>query len=184
MIHLWKRLWNDPRKLAKLVGVGIVAGVAAYNSYGHQVFVANWAHQSSSLAHTSPLSIDGMLLVMSVLIAEDKLDGRRPRWWAVFGFWFGAVVSVAANTASTIIAHGPEPISIGWTACPPVILLIVVEALSRKGKPIKNPNRVEGAKRGHANRAATPKPRSRGRRSPTTTARKPQLTVVNQTASE
>lgn len=95
----WKRLWNDPRLMAKLAGVAVVAGVAAYNSYGHQVFVAIWADQGKSLAYSLPISVDGMLLVMAVLIAEDKHEGRHPRWMAVAWFWLGALYSVAANLA-------------------------------------------------------------------------------------
>jgi len=122
------------RRGAYVLSIGTVTGVAALASYEHQVDVATLAHQATLLAHTLPLSIDGMLLVATLAMSEDKANGRKPRGWARFGFWFGAAVSTAANIASTVVHYG-DPLSIAWSMVAPIVLLIVVEIMARPGKP-------------------------------------------------
>jgi hypothetical protein len=142
------------RKAATRLAVGIVTIVAGYNSFGHQYDVARMAHQPREFAAVLPFSVDGLLLACSVAMAEDKAEGRRPRLWAVVGFWIGALVSVAANVASVIVHFGLDWLAIGVSAWPPFALLITVEVLSRKGRPVKNPNRVQGARKAAATRAS------------------------------
>lgn len=113
----------------------VVAGVAAINSYEHMRDVAVLGHQKEWLASTLPLSVDGMLIIASLAMAEDKAQDRRPRGWARVAFWFGAVVSLAANVASTAVHHG-DVLSIGVAAWPPLALLVVTEILARPGKPL------------------------------------------------
>ena len=67
-------------------------------------------------------------------MAEDRAFNRYPRTWARLAFWFGAVVSLAANIASTAVHHG-DPLSIGVAAWPPLALLVVTEIMARPGKP-------------------------------------------------
>ncbi|MES2211473.1 MAG: DUF2637 domain-containing protein [Chloroflexota bacterium] len=122
------------RRTAYVLSIGTVTGVAALASYEHQVDVATLAHQAALLAHTLPLSIDGMLLVATLAMSEDKANGRKPRGWARFGFWFGAAVSTAANIASTVVHYG-DWLSIAWSMVAPIVLLIVVEIMARPGKP-------------------------------------------------
>lgn len=122
------------RRGAYVLSIGTVTGVAALASYEHQVDVATLAHQATLLAHTLPLSIDGMLLVATLAMSEDKANGRKPRGWARFGFWFGAAVSTAANIASTVVHYG-DPLSIAWSMVAPIVLLVVVEIMARPGKP-------------------------------------------------
>lgn len=157
------------RKFATRASVSVVATVAGYASYGHQYDVARMAHQPQHLAAVLPFSVDGMLLAASVAIAEDKAEGRKPRLWAVIAFWLGAVVSVTANVASVIVHYGLDWLAIGVSAWPPLALLITVEVLSRKGRPVKNPNRVEGARRAAATRSAK-KATTRRRRKPAVVA--------------
>lgn len=152
------------RRFATFSSVGLVAAVAAYNSYGHQYDVARMAHQPHAFAVALPFSVDGMLWAAAVAMAEDKAEGRRPRLWAVIAFWLGAVVSVAANVMSVIVHYGLGWLAIGVSAWPPIALLITVEVLARKGKPVKNPNRVEGGRRAAAKRAASTKRQPRRRR--------------------
>jgi Protein of unknown function (DUF2637) len=154
------------RRFATASSVSIVAAVAGYNSYGHQYDVAIMAHQPAHFAAALPFSVDGMLLAASVAMAEDKAEGRKPRLWAVVAFWLGAAVSVSANVASVIVHYGFDWLAIGVSAWPPVALLITVEVLTRKGRPVKNPNRVEGGRRAAATRATTTKKRPAGRRKP------------------
>lgn len=152
------------RRTATVGAVSTVAGVAGYASYGHQYDVAIMAHQPTALAAVFPLSVDGMLLAASLAIAEDKANGRKPRTWALVAFWLGAAVSVAANIASVIVHWGLDPLAIAVSAWPPLALLITVEVLSRKGKPEKNPRRVEGGRKAAAKRKA--KTRARRTRKP------------------
>lgn len=158
------------RKLATRLGVGMVIAVSGYQSYGHQYDVARMAHQPQHLAVALPFSVDGMLLAASVAMAEDKADGRRPRMWAIVAFWLGAAVSVSANVASVVVHYGFDWLAIGLSAWPPIALLITVEVLARKGKLMKNPNRVEGARRAAQTRKTRKPaaPRKRSPRTPTT----------------
>jgi hypothetical protein len=158
------RAFVSSRRFATASSVGMVALVAGYNSYGHQYDVAIMAHQPSHFAAALPFSVDGMLLAASVAMAEDKSEGRRPRLWAVIAFWLGAAVSVSANVASVIVHYGFDWLAIGVSAWPPIALLITVEVLSRKGKPVKNPNRVEGGRRAAAARATKKRPATRRRK--------------------
>lgn len=116
----------------------VVAAVAAVNSYEHMRDVALLGHQVQLLASTLPLSVDGLLIIASLAMAEDKANHRAARTWARVAFWFGAVVSLAANIASTAVHHG-DPLSIGVAAWPPVALLIVVEIMAKPGKPLNVP---------------------------------------------
>lgn len=121
------------RRIAYTLSIGTVAGVAAFGSYSHMHDVAVLGHQAELLARALPLSVDGMLLVATLAMAEDKANHRYPRAWARFAFWLGAVVSVAANIAATA-AHYGDPLSIAVSIWPPVALLVVVEMMARPGR--------------------------------------------------
>lgn len=170
------------RKFATRASVSIVATVAGYASYGHQYDVAVMAHQPQHLAAVLPFSVDGMLLAASVAMAEDKAEGRKPRLWAVLAFWLGAAVSVAANTMSVIVHYGFDWLAMGISAWPPIALLITVEVLSRKGKPVKNPNRVEGARKAAVTRSA--KKSAPRRRKPVTAPVSPGMPPVDAPEAE
>lgn len=157
------------RQFTTRLGVGMVIAVSSYQSYGHQYDVALMAHQPQHLAVALPFSVDGMLLAASVAMAEDKAEGRKPRLWAVIAFWLGAAVSVSANVASVVVHYGFDWLAIGISAWPPIALLITVEVLARKGKLVKNPNRVEGGRRAAA---------ARKTRKPATRTRKPRTPIT------
>lgn len=130
------RLSYWTRRIAYVLSLGTVTSVAALASYSHQVDVALLAHQASLLAHTLPLSVDGMLIVATLAMSEDKAKGLHPRGWARFGFWLGAALSVTANVTATAVHYG-DPISIGGSVVAPVLLLVCVEITARPGKPRK-----------------------------------------------
>lgn len=134
-------MYAAPRRIAYALSIGTVSGVAAWGSYWHQVDVATLAHQASALAHTLPLSVDGMLVVATLAMSEDKANGRKPRGWARAAFWLGAAVSVAANIASTAVHYG-DPLSIAVSMWAPIALLFVVEIMARPGK-LKKPEASE-----------------------------------------
>ena len=121
------------RRLAFGVSFVTVAGAAAVTSYAHMRDVAMLGHQPPALAAVLPLSVDGLLVIASLAMAEDKARDRHPRTWARVAFWFGAVISLAANIASTAAHHG-DPLSIGVSAWPPLALLVVTEIMARPGK--------------------------------------------------
>jgi hypothetical protein len=122
------------RKVITRTSVSVVALIAGYASYGHQKDVALRAHQPEHLALVLPFSVDGMIAAAAAAIAEDKAEGRKPRLWAVLGFWLGAAVSTAANVASVLVHWGLDTLAIAVSAWPPVAFLITIEILSRKGK--------------------------------------------------
>lgn len=123
------------RRVGYSLSIGTVALIAAWGSYRHMLDVAlNAAHQPIEVAATLPLSVDGMLLVATLAMADDKAHGRIPRTWARFAFWLGAAISVSANIASTVVHNGIDPLSIGVAAWAPIALLVVTEIMARPGK--------------------------------------------------
>jgi len=122
------------RRLAYALSFVLVAGVAAVVSYSHIRDVAVYGHQGTLVAHLIPLSIDGMMLIATLAMAEDKAANRLPRGWARSGFWFGAAVSVACNVAAVVVEHGWEPLAIGISGLAPILLLWAIEIVARPGR--------------------------------------------------
>lgn len=123
------------RRFGYAISFLVVAGVAAYVSYGHIAEVARLAHQPEGLAKVLPLSVDGLMLIATLAMAEDKANNRHPRGWARVAFWIGAAVSVAANIASTLVHYGPEPLALAVAGWAPIALLLAIEVVARPGKP-------------------------------------------------
>ena len=117
-------------RFARNTSAAVVAGIAGYASYWHQVAVAIRAGERAEIAHVIPLSVDGMLVVASIVMVDDRQMGRKPRWSARIAFLVGTVATVGANVA------GAHPTVLGRTvaAWPALALLLVVEMLSRKGR--------------------------------------------------
>lgn len=122
------------RRIGFILGFGVVAGIAAWASYWHQVDLALLAHQPAKLANVLPLSVDGMLVVGAMAMADDIANNRKPRGWARFAFWLGATVSTLANITSTAVHYG-DLLSIVVSAWAPICFLVSVEIIRRKGKP-------------------------------------------------
>lgn len=122
------------RRIGYAVSFLIVAGVAAYVSFGHIYEVAVLAHQPRHLAVALPLSVDGLMLIATLAMAEDKAANRKPRGWARFGFWLGGAVSVSANLASTLVHFGPLPLDLAVAGWAPIALLVGIEIVARPGK--------------------------------------------------
>lgn len=125
---------NQWRRVGYVLSFVVVAGVAAAISYQHIRQVAEIAHQPALIAALLPLSVDGLMLVASLALGEDKAANRHPRGWARFGFWLGAAVSIAANVSSVVVEHGVEPLAIAVAGFAPVALLVCVEIVSRPGR--------------------------------------------------
>ncbi|MFE9206225.1 DUF2637 domain-containing protein [Micromonospora sp. NPDC007230] len=108
----------------------LVALVAGYASFTHIYDVAREAGEHPSVASVLPLSVDGLVLVGSLAVLDDKRNGRKPRLSARLAIAFGVVATLAANVASA----EPTWIARAVAAVPPLAFLIAVEVLSRRGK--------------------------------------------------
>jgi len=118
--------------IASRLSTGIVAAVAGYASFRHIVKVAQDAGEHLSVAAIYPLAIDGLILVGTLAMLEDKRDGRKPRLSARLAVAFGIIATLAANIASAEPTVKARLVA----AVPPLAFLISVEVLSRRGKRI------------------------------------------------
>jgi hypothetical protein len=96
------------------------------------VEVATAAGEDLAVAGVMPLSIDGLVVVASLAMLEDKRNGRIPRWSARVALVFGILATLGFNLASA------EPT---WTAravaaVPAISFLLAVEVLSRTGRRV------------------------------------------------
>jgi Protein of unknown function (DUF2637) len=120
---------NGPR-LARNASAAVVAGIAAWSSYSHMVHVALRFGERPEVAWLLPFSVDGMLVVASVAMVDDKRSGRRVRPMARIAFAAGVAASIAANIAAAQPTWGARVVA----AWPALALLLVVELLSRSGR--------------------------------------------------
>ncbi len=120
-----------PTRVASNVSTAAVAIIAAWSSWSHMVHVALRFGERPEVAFVLPLSVDGMLIVASTAMVEDKRHGRRVRWSARIAFTTGVAASVAANIAAAHPSVGARIVA----AWPAVALLLVVEILSWTRRP-------------------------------------------------
>ena len=125
-------------RIARNTSAGMVASIAGYASYWHQVHVTLLAGERTELAHVIPFSVDGVLVVASVSMVDARREGRKPSWQTKLGFATGIVASVGANVMSA------QPTALGRivAAWPAIALLLVVEMLSSKGKLVEIANTI------------------------------------------
>lgn len=116
--------------LSSRVTAALVAGVAGFSSYRHIVEVAQRAGEHAAVAAVLPLSIDGLIVVGTMAMVEDKRAGRRPRLSARVALGFGVVATLAANIASA----QPHLMARMVAAVPAIAFLITVEVLARTGR--------------------------------------------------
>lgn len=112
---------------------GLVAAVAGFASYQHIYDVATGAGEHTSVASVLPLAIDGLILVATLAMLDDKRNGRRPRMSARVALVFGVLATLAANIASA----NPTLTARLVAAVPAVSFLLAVEVLARVGKPAR-----------------------------------------------
>ena len=120
----------DLTRFTRNASAAVVASIAGYASYWHQVAVATRAGERAELAHIVPLSVDGVLVVASIVMVDARHEGRYPHWVTRVGFGIGILASVSANIASAL----PTWLGRAEAAWPAFALLLVVEMLSRRGK--------------------------------------------------
>ena len=122
-------------RIARNTSAAAVAGIAAWSSYSHMVHVALRYGERAEVAYALPLSVDGMLIVASAAMVDDRRAGRKIRPVARIAFAAGVVASVAANVCAAHPALGARIVA----AWPALALLLVVEMLSRSGRPAEQP---------------------------------------------
>ena len=118
-------------RAARMASTVAVASIAAWSSYSHMVHVALRYGERPEVAYVLPISVDGMLLVASTVMVDDKRAGGAVRWSARVAFTAGVAASVAANIAAGQPTLGARIVA----AWPAVALLLVVEMLSRSRGP-------------------------------------------------
>ncbi|MEV4201085.1 DUF2637 domain-containing protein [Micromonospora globbae] len=109
------------------ISAGAVAAIAAWSSYSHTVHVALTFGERPEVAYALPFSVDGMLVVASVVMVDDKRRNHRVRPVARVAFAAGVLASVVANIAAAHPSVGARIVA----AWPAVALLLVVEMLAR-----------------------------------------------------
>src|SRR5262245_15938937 len=117
-------------RLGRNLSAAVVAGIAAWSSYRHMVTVALNVGEHPDVAYVLPLSVDGMLVVASMAMVDDRRAGRTVRWSARVAFAGGVIGSVAANISAAQNTLGARFVA----AWPALALLLTVEVLSRSGK--------------------------------------------------
>jgi hypothetical protein len=120
----------NPTTFFSRLAAATVAGVAGFASYRHIFDVASKAGEHQGVAAVLPLAIDGLIVVGTLALLEDKRHNRAPRLSARVALVFGVLATIAANIAS---AH-PSVTARLVAAVPAVSFLIAVEVLSRTGK--------------------------------------------------
>jgi predicted DNA-binding protein (UPF0251 family) len=116
--------------VARNLSAAAVAGIAAFSSYSHMVHVALRYGERPEVAYALPFSVDGMLVVASVVMVDDRRRGRPVRVVARVAFTAGVAASIAANIA----AAEPQPGARLVAAWPALALLLVVEMLARPAR--------------------------------------------------
>jgi hypothetical protein len=95
------------------------------------VHVALGYGEQPRVAYGLPFSVDGMLIVASVVMVDDKRHAHRVRPIARLAFTAGMVASIAANIAAAHPSIGARIVD----AWPALALLLVVEMLARPPAP-------------------------------------------------
>lgn len=118
------RLDNISTRDVGLIAGALVAGVAAVASYTHMRELAS-RHGEVWLSYLVPLSVDGMIVLASlVIISAGRRHSRRP-WLAWLTLIAGVLVSLAAN----VVAASPDLISRLVAAWPPLAFAVSFEHL-------------------------------------------------------
>lgn len=117
-------------RTARNISAAVVATIAAWSSYRHMVHVALHVGEQPSIAWVLPLSVDGLLVVASIAMVDDRHAGRQVRWSARVAFAAGVLASLAANIAGAHPTVGARLVA----AWPALALLLTVELLSRSGR--------------------------------------------------
>jgi hypothetical protein len=122
---------NGGIRAARNLSAAVVAAIAAWSSYSHMVHVALACGERPEVAYALPLSVDGMLIVATIVMVDDKHRAGRVRPTARLAFTTGVLASIAANIAAAHPSIGARVVN----AWPALALLLVVEMLARPPAP-------------------------------------------------
>lgn len=128
-----------PSRLLRNTSAGVVAAIAAAASYTHMRTLAAEHGQSAPIAAMVPISVDGLMVVATIAMHDDKQAGQRVRRSAWAAFIVGVLASVTANVLSAPDDLTARVIS----AWPAVALLLVVELLARGGRTSEATDRAD-----------------------------------------
>jgi hypothetical protein len=117
-------------RIIRNTSAATVAGIAAVASYAHMRELAVLHGQGELIASLVPISVDGMLVVATVAMHDDRISGRKVRPAAWVAFCTGVLASVTAN----VLAAPDDLISRIVSAWPAVALLLVIEVLATGGR--------------------------------------------------
>ncbi|NUT34374.1 MAG: DUF2637 domain-containing protein [Hamadaea sp.] len=117
--------------LASRASATLVALIAGYSSYTHIAHVALRHGERPDVAYLLPFAIDGLLIVATTAMLDDKRHHRHIRTSARLAFTFGVTASLAANIASA----QPTTTARIVAAIPAITLLLAIEVISRTGRP-------------------------------------------------
>ncbi|GAA2370667.1 hypothetical protein Cme02nite_45250 [Catellatospora methionotrophica] len=122
-------------QFTKYAAIGAVAGIAAYASYTHMRELAVDHGQPGLVAALLPVSVDGMLIVATIAMREDRQANLRVRPWA----WIAFVLGVAASVVANVLAAADDITSRVISAWPAIALLLVIEVLATGRKSAELP---------------------------------------------
>ena len=113
-------------RTAGLVAGAVVALVAFAASYTHMRQLAA-EHGQGWLSWLIPLSVDGLLMVASLVIVTARRDRAGEPWLA----WLALAVGVVASLAANVAAAGLELVSGMGSECAPVGFAVTFELVLR-----------------------------------------------------
>lgn len=117
--------------VVKLASTSVVGVIAAYVSWWHMHDLVQAAGERHGAPLIIPFSVDGMMLVATSTMIEDRRAGRQVRRAAWVALAVGMAVSLAANTSS---ASGHGVLGRLVAAWPAVALALVIELVARRGR--------------------------------------------------
>jgi uncharacterized membrane protein len=91
---------NRGLRTARNISSGTVAVISAWSSYSHMVHVALGCGERPEAAYALPFSVDGMLVVATIVMVDDKRRVGRVRPMARLSFTAGVLASLAANVSA------------------------------------------------------------------------------------
>jgi hypothetical protein len=157
-------------RVVRIVSAAVVAAIAAWSSYWHMVHVALRYGERREVAYVLPLSVDGVLTVAAIVMAEDRRAERPVRLIAKVAFLAGLSASIAANVAGAQPTLGGRLIA----AWPALALLLIVEMLLRPS-PDPTPSIAEEELRGEDPEDLRPPDRHDAAVEPVATEDRPEL---------
>ncbi len=123
-------------RLATVLAVVAVAGVAAYVSYWHAVAVVTRLGEHDTIGHLYPVAIDGIIVAASMVLldAARNHEDAPPLAWVMLGA--GIAVTLAANVAYGARSGAAGALWAAWPAAAFVgcyeLLMLLVRASARR----------------------------------------------------